>query len=399
MRRLPFLLTAALLVVGLLSPSAPARAGEAAKDMGFDEARAAAAERGVPVVVDFFTDWCVYCKHFDRDLADAGTGIAAALEDVVFVSIDAEKGEGIELAKRYSVRGFPTYAVLDAEGELIESWAGYGGPDHFLPALERALEDPTTLVEKKARYEESPTAADAQTLARIASAQGDGAAALQLYREARALDESLDLGTEIIYAALTAARSQGPAGFTMLQEVVAEEAGEGASIETLALAAQLMTGMGDQMGQPELGLPYLEKALVAIEEDPDALEPRTRDTLELMGLLKVREDVDAAVAKKKSMMPEGWMDSASELNGFAWWCFQNEINLEEAEQLARRGVELAEPGAERAMILDTAAEICNLLGNCGEAVELIKLALVDQPEDDHYQEQLVRFEKILAEAE
>jgi S-methylmethionine-dependent homocysteine/selenocysteine methylase len=94
---------------------------------------------------------------------------------------------------------------------------------------------------------------------------------------------------------------------------------------------------------------------------------------------------------KKANMAEGWMDNAGDLNEFSWWCFENHINLEEAEKMARRGIKLAEPGREKAMILDTCAEIVNALGNHADAVELTKMAMKEDPESKYYQSQLKRF--------
>lgn len=95
-------------------------------------------------------------------------------------------------------------------------------------------------------------------------------------------------------------------------------------------------------------------------------------------------------------MTDGWLEDAGKLNGFCWWCFENLVNLEEAEKLSRKSVELAEPGRQKAMNLDTLAEICNALDNCHEALDLIKMAMVEDPESKHYPKQLERFEKILA---
>ena len=36
-----------------------------------------------------------------------------------------EKGEGVELRKRYDVNAYPTLLVLNAEGELLCRHAGY----------------------------------------------------------------------------------------------------------------------------------------------------------------------------------------------------------------------------------------------------------------------------------
>lgn len=394
--RFPAAFAVAAIAASLLV--APARAGE--NTMTFAEAQAVAQERGVPIVVDFFTDWCVYCKHFDRDKADASTGIDAALAEVVFLSTDAEKGEGIELAKRFDVKGFPTYAVLNAEGELIESWAGYGGPGHFLPALELALSDRATHEEKQARFEASPTAKDAQTLARIADTAGRSAEALDLLRRARELDPQVEVGEQVLYAAFGRMRTDPDFGFAGFEALAHEEAArEGASTSTVVMAAQMLMSFGPRFDQPDAGLPLLERALAAIEKDPTSVDENTRAQLEIVGLLKLSKDFDAAVARKKSSMAEGWMDSASDLNAFAWWCFENGVNLEEAETLARRGADLAEPGKEKAQILDTVAEICNARGDCRDAVTLIEQAIAEAPADAHYKKQLDRFQKLVAAAE
>ena len=93
-------------------------------------------------------------------------------------------------------------------------------------------------------------------------------------------------------------------------------------------------------------------------------------------------------------MPAGWESDAGGLNGFAGWCYENKINLEEAGKLARKGAALASPGAEKAEILDTAAEICNLLGNCDDAVLLAEQAAKEDPKSEHYAKQLKRFAEI-----
>jgi hypothetical protein len=92
-------------------------------------------------------------------------------------------------------------------------------------------------------------------------------------------------------------------------------------------------------------------------------------------------------------MPEGWLEEADSLNGFAWWCFQNDVNLEEAEELARKGVDLAESGTEKAAVLDTVAEIVNARGDAPEAASLIEQALHETPDDESLQEKLEQFQE------
>ncbi|HKK71369.1 MAG TPA: thioredoxin family protein [Candidatus Krumholzibacteria bacterium] len=388
------------LVLCLVLAAAPATAAETSLD--FTTAQERAAERDVPIVIDFFTDWCVYCKHFDRDLADASTGVAAALDDAVFLSIDAEKGEGIELAKKYTVTGFPTYVVVDAQGELIDRWAGYGGPEHFLTALDEAMADTRTLAAKRAAFEERPTAALAEKFASIESGTGNYDAAIALYEQAEELDSARDHAAEILQARFMKLR-RGVAGYD-LDAFVADARSaaltDDADPALVVMTSQMVGTMAQRAGRPELERPFLEAALRALETaGPDEVDPRSRAAIEIAGHLRITGDTQQAVAAKKSTLPEGWRDDADQLNSFAWWCFENDVDLAEAEQLARRGVELAQPGKQKAQVLDTAAEICNARGNCRDAVTLIERAIAEAPDDGYYQQQLERFQKILASTE
>jgi tetratricopeptide (TPR) repeat protein len=136
-------------------------------------------------------------------------------------------------------------------------------------------------------------------------------------------------------------------------------------------------------------------ALEATEgtQDPDMV--KARRSLLLEKALHIDNDLETAVQLKKDSMPEGWKDSPGDLNSFAWWCFENKVNLEQAEKLARTAVEMSEPGQEKAMVLDTLAEICNELGNCGEAVALMQAALEEAPDNEYFQKQLERFQELL----
>lgn len=390
-------LATALAITLIVALAAPAVAGDSAID--FETAKAQAAARGVPVVIDFFTDWCVYCKHFDRDLADASTGLAEDLEAVVFTSIDAEKGDGIELAKTYEVTGFPTYVVVDAQGALIDRWSGYGGPDHFRTAYDRALEDPRPLAVKRAEFEEAPTAALAVRFGELEAGAGRYDAAIALYRQAEQLDPLQDQSSNVLMAAFGKLRRGGDAealdGF--LESARATIEGDDVPTGTVVMAAQMVGAMAPRLGRPEAELPFLEAALAALERDDEGVDPRAKAAIEVAGHLKVTKDVDAAVAAKKASLDEGWQDDPDELNAFAWWCFENEVNLEEARTLAAKGVELSRPGKQRAMVLDTLAEICNAMGDCGDALESIETAIAEAPDDKHYQRQRERFAALLEE--
>ncbi len=291
---------------------------------------------------------------------------------------------------------YPTYIILNAAGETIDRWAGYGGPDIFLATVQSALSDPTTVAEKLARYDESPNASDAEKLGDIYSAEGDSKNALSMYRAAEDLsnEPNAELSGKIFF---TMASGYFKEAFE-LDEVKSGADAVLATTDkdntmTLVHVARMMGMIGLKAEQPDLSRPYLLAALEATEgtQEPDMVDARRLLLLEKA--LYIDHDLKAALQLKRDSMPEGWKENANYLNSFAWWCFENKVNLEEAEKLARAAVEMAEPGNEKAMILDTLAEICNELDNCGEAVEIMQAALEEEPENEYYQKQLERFQE------
>lgn len=388
---------AALTCALILLVAAPAFAGE--HGLSYADALKQAKERDAVVVIDFFADWCGPCKAFDRDLADTQSGIRDALDAVVFISIDAEKGEGIELAQKYGVTGFPTYAMMNPDGEPIENWVGYGGPDHFRESLETALADPVTFEEKVARYTAEPTAERAKNLGRIASASGKPADAMVYLAKAEELDPELDVTSEMLDAAFGRARKDPEYSMADYVELAQQRVLEGnADAETTLMTTYYVSSATASEEDHATLKPFLVLSREAVSSTDEELSQGLVDAVEMMAIMYVDEDMDAAVKMKRSTMPEGWMEDPGQLNNFAWWCFENDVNLEEAQQLALKGVELADPGESRAQILDTAAELCNALGNCDEAIEMIRLAIEQSPDSEYYGEQLARFEAIQEES-
>ena len=45
-------------------------------------------------------------------------------EKFISIKIDMEKGEGIDLMKKYEVKAFPTLFVLDAKGNVVKRMMG-----------------------------------------------------------------------------------------------------------------------------------------------------------------------------------------------------------------------------------------------------------------------------------
>jgi len=71
------------------------------------------------VFVDFYTTWCLPCKMMDEDVFP-DQGIAELFNDnFVSYKVNAEKGNGPNLALLYQVAAYPTLLFLDGKGNVL----------------------------------------------------------------------------------------------------------------------------------------------------------------------------------------------------------------------------------------------------------------------------------------
>ena len=94
---------------------------------------------GKPVLVNFYAEWCVWCKRLESTtLRDAK--VASVLDEMVVpVSLDVDAW-GKELSNEYRVHELPTIVVLDADGRELGRIPGYMPPDSFLERVEGLLQ-------------------------------------------------------------------------------------------------------------------------------------------------------------------------------------------------------------------------------------------------------------------
>ncbi|MBN1794037.1 MAG: thioredoxin fold domain-containing protein [Candidatus Omnitrophica bacterium] len=97
-----------------------------------------AKKTGTPVMIDFYTDWCHWCKKLDQDTySDAA--VKRRAEYFLCVKVDGDKER--ELVKAYGVRGYPTVLFLNSEGSTIGRIPGYVGPEDFLKVMDDVLKE------------------------------------------------------------------------------------------------------------------------------------------------------------------------------------------------------------------------------------------------------------------
>lgn len=108
------------------------------------------------VFVDVYTDWCGPCKQMDSDIFPLPQ--VGEVYNKLFINyrLNAEKGEGIQLAKQYSIKFYPTYLFLDDAGNVLDRSGDYQPAVTFIALGKRAAakkDERGNLSEFKARYE------------------------------------------------------------------------------------------------------------------------------------------------------------------------------------------------------------------------------------------------------
>lgn len=315
---------------------------------------------------------------------------------MVLYKLDAEKGEGVDLTKEYKVKGYPTFVMLNQDGQTADRWIGYA-KDYFITTMDGAVKDMTPITEKLTRFETEPKMSDALALARYSSSLNEYADAVKYYGAAQRLnnDQSMDYTFEIFDNTAYGARKDIFTFEDALKSADAVLASDNSTPDDIYGVARTMTSLAVKKDRPDDAAPYLKAGIEALEGSDDPGDIRNHARLMADYSLYVSKDKEQAVTYKKQTMPEGWLENPGDLNSFAWWCFENKVNLEEAEKLSRKSVKLAESGRSKAMYLDTLAEICNALGDYQQSVDLMKMAIQENPDSEYYKEQLARFEKIL----
>ncbi|MGE5424784.1 MAG: thioredoxin domain-containing protein [Syntrophothermus sp.] len=88
------------------------------------EIQAMAKEQNKIIFLDGFASWCGPCKWMAKNMFTKDSVADFYNKYFICASIDMEKGEGKELAKKYQIRVYPTLLFLDSAGNMLHRKAG-----------------------------------------------------------------------------------------------------------------------------------------------------------------------------------------------------------------------------------------------------------------------------------
>jgi thioredoxin-related protein len=114
--------------------------------LAYGEALQKAEKENKHVIVDFYTNWCGWCKVMDRKTYTDAAVVDLLERHFVVAKVNAESsrkfsvGEeeisGRELAKQFGVTQFPMTWFLKPDGSRLANLPGYIPPERFTKVLE-----------------------------------------------------------------------------------------------------------------------------------------------------------------------------------------------------------------------------------------------------------------------
>lgn len=125
-------------LIGLSFVNAPSNSPEGIKflDISFEQALKKAKKEKKLIFVDAYAVWCGPCKWMEANTFSEKEVGDVFNEKFINLKIDMEKGEGPELARKYSVRAYPTLFLIDGDGKVIKRILGAQKKNQLLSAVE-----------------------------------------------------------------------------------------------------------------------------------------------------------------------------------------------------------------------------------------------------------------------
>ena len=101
-----------------------------------DKALAFAKQQRKPVLIDFYADWCHWCKVLDKDVFPTAEFNEQA-KNFILLKVNGEIQAS--LAERFGISGYPTAIFVDYNGNVIHEIVGYLPLAGYIEEMKTAL--------------------------------------------------------------------------------------------------------------------------------------------------------------------------------------------------------------------------------------------------------------------
>ncbi len=106
------------------------------------------------IFLDAYATWCGPCKLMVKNIFPLQSVGDYYNSNFVNTKLDMEKGEGLELAKKYGVKVYPTYLFIDGDGKEVHRTVGYVKENDFIQFGKDAINPEARLTTLVKRFED-----------------------------------------------------------------------------------------------------------------------------------------------------------------------------------------------------------------------------------------------------
>ena len=111
------------------------------QDLSYEEALKKSKQQGRKLFIDCYTTWCGPCKYMSETVFKQEKIGDFLNQNFICLKYDMEKGEGPELAKKFGVRAYPTFIIVNPDGTIRHKLVGGGEEEQFIERVKESFDD------------------------------------------------------------------------------------------------------------------------------------------------------------------------------------------------------------------------------------------------------------------
>ena len=124
------------------------------QELTYEQALEKAKQQRKRLFIDCYTSWCGPCQYMANKVFTQENVGDFFNKNFICVKYDMEKGEGPELGKKFGVRAYPTFVIVNPDGSIRHKLVGGGEGEEFIKRVEESFDDEKALGTSITKYNE-----------------------------------------------------------------------------------------------------------------------------------------------------------------------------------------------------------------------------------------------------
>lgn len=124
------------------------------QDLTYKEALEKAQQQKKKLFIDCYTSWCGPCQYMANKVFTQENVGDFLNNRFICLKYDMEKGEGPELGKKFGVRAYPTFVIVNPDGSILHKLVGGGEGEQFIERVKEAFDNEKALGTSIKKYDE-----------------------------------------------------------------------------------------------------------------------------------------------------------------------------------------------------------------------------------------------------